>query len=329
MSTHVDGTITDPQNATHGGRWPGGRRFAFSVLDDTDGATVRRIKPVYELLYSLGMRTTKSVWVFPSRDRIAGATLDDPGYLAYVRSLRNRGFELCLHSVGDGSFSREEILAGYERFRVEFGAFPRIHANHSRNIDNLHWGAERFAWPVSVLFRILDRKAGAHGYQGHLPASKHYWGDFARQHVDYVRNLVFNRTDTLACDPRMPYPIKGTQDAVNNWFSSSDGHTVDEFCRLIHPDRIRALERSGGACLAYTHFAEGFVDGSGRLNPLFEERMRHLASRPGWFVPMTEVLDSLSRRGAHRAACPGYPYLLRVNARWALERIEKLARFRR
>ena len=78
----------------------------------------------------------------------------------------------------------------------------------------------------------------------------------------------------------------------------------------------------------YTHFAEGFVDGTGTLHPVFEERMRHLASRPGWFVPMTTVLDRLRSAQAGRPA-PGYPYLLRVDARWALERVEKLVRFRR
>jgi len=309
-------------------RWPAGRTFAFSVLDDTDRATVANIRPVYELLHSLGLRTTKSVWVYPSRDRIDGATIDEPQMRAYLGLLRDRGFELCLHGVGDGAFTREEILEGYERFRSAFGSYPRIHANHSRNIDNLHWGAERFVWPVSLLFRMLDRKAGAGGYQGHRPGSPHYWGDFARAHIDYVRNLVFNQTDTLHCDPRMPYPIRSTQDAVNTWFSSSDGHTVDEFCQLIHPDRIRALERSGGACLVYTHFAEGFADGSGRVHALFEERMRFLASRPGWFVPMTQVLDALRERN-RAAGVPGRAYLLRVNARWAVERLAKLARFGR
>lgn len=308
--------------------WPGDARFAFSVLDDTDCATVARIRPVYELLHSLGLRTTKSVWAFPSRDRIGGDTIESPEYLAYARLLKDRGFELCMHGVGDGPFERSEILEGYERFRSAFGHYPRIHANHSRNIDNLHWGSERFVWPVSLLFRALDRKIGARGSQGHRPESSHYWGDFAKQHIDYVRNLVFNGVDTLACDPRMPYPIRGTEGAVNNWFSSSDGHTVQEFCRLIEPRRIRRLERSGGACLVYTHFAEGFVQDSGKLHPIFEERMRHLATRPGWFVPVTEVLDHL-RQSKPDTTPPGYGYLLKLDARWALERIEKLVRFRR
>ena len=42
--------------------WPEGRKFAFTVLDDTDGQTVDNTKAVYDLLYDLGFRTTKTVW---------------------------------------------------------------------------------------------------------------------------------------------------------------------------------------------------------------------------------------------------------------------------
>ena len=183
-------------------------------------------------------------------------------------------------------------------------------------------------WPISLLFRALDRKVGAGGSQGHCPESPHYWGDFAKKHIDYVRNLVFNEIDTLACDPRMPYPIRRTDAAVNSWFSSSDGHTVQEFCRLLEPRRLRKLERSGGACLVYTHFAEGFVEESGKVHPIFEERIRHLSSRPGWFAPMTEILDHL--RDTQTAPPPtGYGYRLKLDTRWALNRLEKLLRFRR
>src|SRR6185436_5946929 len=44
------------------GPFPGGARFAFTVMDDTDVATVENIRPIYRLFESLGMRTTKTVW---------------------------------------------------------------------------------------------------------------------------------------------------------------------------------------------------------------------------------------------------------------------------
>ena len=43
-------------------QFPGGARFAFTVMDDTDVATVDNVLPIYRLLESLGMRTTKTVW---------------------------------------------------------------------------------------------------------------------------------------------------------------------------------------------------------------------------------------------------------------------------
>ncbi len=42
--------------------FPGGARFAFTIIDDTDVATVDNVRPIYRLLEALGMRTTKTVW---------------------------------------------------------------------------------------------------------------------------------------------------------------------------------------------------------------------------------------------------------------------------
>ena len=55
--------------------WPDDRRFAFTIFDDTDNATLANIVPVYDLLAELGFRTTKSVWLLdgaePHRTRAA------------------------------------------------------------------------------------------------------------------------------------------------------------------------------------------------------------------------------------------------------------------
>ena len=42
--------------------FPQGKRFAFTIVDDTDVATVANVKPLYDLLHELGFRTTKTVW---------------------------------------------------------------------------------------------------------------------------------------------------------------------------------------------------------------------------------------------------------------------------
>ena len=38
--------------------FPGDRRFAFTILDDTDDSTLENVRPVYERLRDLGFRTT-------------------------------------------------------------------------------------------------------------------------------------------------------------------------------------------------------------------------------------------------------------------------------
>jgi hypothetical protein len=41
-----------------------------------------------------------------------------------------------------------------------------------------------------------------------------------------------------------------------------------------------------------THLGKRFFDGE-RIHPLFEERIRLLAKRPGWFTPVGPLLDFL------------------------------------
>ena len=48
--------------------FPDGKRFAFSIVDDTDLTSLERVKPLYELLHRYGFRTTKTVWVMESNE---------------------------------------------------------------------------------------------------------------------------------------------------------------------------------------------------------------------------------------------------------------------
>ena len=70
---------------------PDGKRFAFTILDDTDDGTLENLRPVYDRLRELGFRTTKTVWPMDcpegSENYYAADTLQRPDYLAYVRSL--------------------------------------------------------------------------------------------------------------------------------------------------------------------------------------------------------------------------------------------------
>ena len=68
-------------------QFPEGKRFAFTILDDTDGATLESVKPVYEFLADQGLRITKTVWVLPGTEQKLeanrGESLADRDYRAF------------------------------------------------------------------------------------------------------------------------------------------------------------------------------------------------------------------------------------------------------
>jgi hypothetical protein len=274
---------------------PGGKRFAFTVLDDTDVATLDNVRPVYRLLEEIGMRTTKTVWPVGcpegSRDFSSSETLDDGPYRDFLVDLASRGFELTWHCATMESSQRERTVAGLERFRDVFGHYPRIHVSHSFNRENLYWGTSRVDLPI---LRWLARSLGASAedyFQGHVEGSPYWWGDLCARHITYARNLTYNHINTAAVNPTMPYRDPA-RPLAPWWFSSSDAEDADEFAELVHPRNQQRLEEEGGICIVATHLGKGFYDGR-RIHPVFEERIRRLAKRPGWFVPVGQLLDWL------------------------------------
>ena len=309
---------------------PEGKRFAFTVFDDTEYATAANTRALYDFLTELGLRTTKSVWVYPPRGANRGSSLEDDDYREVVLELQRRGFEIAFHNVGGGDFTREEILAGLAEYEEILGAGPRVHANHLTNPDNLYHWDERFEWPVNLMYRaayrLLNQRPTRSRGSGSDPDGPRFWGDAALERRLYVRNLVFNDINTLKRDPRMPYHVNRKR-WVHRWFSSSDGHNCRIFSDMIAPDNVDRLEREGGVCIAYTHFSSGFVDKAGVVDPTFRERMSYLASKEtGWFVPVSVLLDHLAAR--HEGDDPGWPYRMGRNIRWLADRLDKRRRYR-
>jgi len=182
--------------------------------------------------------------------------------------------------------------------------------------------------PLSFLYDAFRRVKGEPVPSlGDEEASPHFWGDIAKQKVKYVRNLTFNDINTLRADPSTPYMDK-RKPYVNYWFSSSDGHTVEEFTDLIHPANVDRLESEGGLCIVYTHFAHGFVHEEGQIDTTFAERIRSLSERPGWFVPVSEVLDWILDQRSSDCNI-GYHNQLRLNLLWLRDRITKRLAYHR
>lgn len=283
-------------------RFPNGRRFAFTIIDDTDVATVANVAPLYRLLEELGMRTTKTVWPVAcpeGSEHFAGSeTLEDPDYREFAAGLQLRGFELTWHGATMESSTRERTARGLEAFRVALGGYPRIHVNHADNRENLYWGAARVDDPL--LRTLLALRAGDVGAPsaGADRDSPYWWGDLCAQHITYARNLTFRCINLARINPSMPYRDPA-RPLVPWWFSSSDADSVHEFNALISPRQQDRLEAEGGFCIVATHFGKGFVQ-DGRVHAETRRLLEALSRRPGWFPTAGTLLDWLRerRRGA-------------------------------
>ena len=187
-------------------KWPHNKDFAFTVIDDTDNATVENIRPVYDHLLKNGIKITKTVWVYPPRDHFTGQCLLDNDYLEYLLTLQKQGIELQFHNAGSGHFTRDEIISGLKHFKEKTGSYPTMHINHANNPDNLHWGHQRYSRLLKLAFRLFAGNKRV--FYGDDPSSPHFWGDHAKKHIRYIRNRVFNGINTLKHDPRMPYKEK-------------------------------------------------------------------------------------------------------------------------
>lgn len=178
---------------------------------------------------------------------------------------------------------------------------------------------------LRIIIRLLygDRRK----YHGSDVNSKYFWGDVCKEKIKYIRNYTFNDINTLKLDPLMPYMDKDKLDYSNYWFSSSDGHTVEEFNHLLRKENIDKLEAEGGACIVYTHFAAGFVNENGELDKKFVEEIEYLSSKDGWFVPAGTLLDYLLSQKSNKFVSRSY--LNKLDIKWLSDRVIKKIKFNR
>lgn len=281
-------------------QWPHGKRFAFSIFDDTDLSRPGNFEAIYDLFARHGMHTTKSVWPATGSDLQRrgehGSTCDDEEYLQVVLGLQQQGFEIGYHNSYFQGLPRQRIDEALERFRVLFGSYPSSMANHAESSEGIYWGYDRVSGPVRALYRLILRRFGINPHQGHLPQSPHFWGDLCQQRVRYVRNFVFGEIDTLSACPEMPY-YDPARPFVQAWYAASNGQVLSSCLQLLSEENQDRLEASGGACIVYTHLGSGFQD-AGLVNPRFAQLIGRLAQKNGWFVPVSTLLDHIrSQRG--------------------------------
>ena len=279
---------------------PYGKNFAFTVTDDPDGNKFKKVKLVYDFLLQEGFKTTAAVWVknadksngWPERpvtNYSYGDTTENKEYLEYFRFLQKNGFEIATHTISAGNDYRKDTLDGYETFKKHFGKYPNMVIMHSKNLENLYWGKDIFTNRFMKFFAGL---LATNPYSGHIETSKYFWGDFAKDHIKYVRMWGTPSINTLAFDPYMPYHPEGKR-YVNYHFSFSDGFNSKIFNKLLSDANLAKLKTERGIAIVYTHFADGFVQNS-TLNPLFKRQMMKISrDRSAWLAPASTILDRL------------------------------------
>lgn len=272
-------------------RWPNDKDFAFTVFDDTDFATVENIREVYALLKDYGFKTTKSVWTLNGGKNSInnGLTCDNNNYLDWILRIQKSGFEIGFHNATYSSSKQEHTLIGIEQFYKLFGHYPVAMANHNTNKESIYWGSNRLSGINKFIYSILNFKKYA--FMGEIEGSDYFWGEICKEKIKYVRNFVFPQINTLAVCPYMPY-YDPDKPYVNYWFASSEGSDVNAFNKCISEQNQDLLEKEGGACIMYTHFAFGFYDHN-EINQNFKTLMDRLRKKNGWFVPVSTLLDYL------------------------------------
>ena len=302
-------------------KWPNNKAFAFTIVDDTDNSTLDIIKPIYDYLLECNILTTKTTWVYPSNNKYYGDTLQDEPYKNYLLFLKSNGFEIGLHNVGSGLFKRDQIINGLNEFRNIFGAYPSIQINHSNNEDNIYWGPERFSGLVKFLYK-LRRKTSIKSL-GSIENSECFWGDYCKENIKYIRNRTFSSLNTLKKDRYLVSKEYGKETFSNYWFSSSNALDCKRFKKIMTKKNIDKLERNGGCCILYTHFAYGFLDNNGCLDDEVKNILKYISEKNGWFAPASEILDFVVEDNNKRCLVPTKAYFSLQDIKWLFERVFK------
>lgn len=302
-------------------QWPESKSFAFTIFDDPDHQSSGSVEPVYSLLSELGLRTTASVWPLRGSGcpRIGGVTCEDRAYRKWLLDIQRKGFEIGLHNATYHTSSRQETNNGLERFKELFGHYPHSMANHTGCREGMYWGRDRLTGMHRWLYDLLHPRQSQGEFEGHIKHSPLFWGDLCSEKVRYVRNFTFSEVNTLKACPMMPYHDPD-RPLVQSWFAATEGPCVTTFTQMLSEENQDRLAQEGGACIMYTHFAQGFME-KRRIHQRFEMLLTRLSRLNGWFVPVHTLLDFLAT--TQRDVAFSIADRSRVERRWLLQKMFK------
>lgn len=286
-------------------------KFFFTIVDDTDDATLENIKPIYDFLYDKNILITKTIWVYPPLDPYSkGDSLMNEKYAEYIKNLSDRGFEIGIHNIGSGndkaSYKREDILAGLEIFKEKLGFYPSVCVNHSYNPDSIYGGYKRFNFPFNYLVRKFYPQYGRTFY-GEEEDSPYFWGDKYKEIIRYSRNHECFSLNTTKYDPYMPYIDPHRSKYANCWYSATFAPNPNVFNYLVNSKSLSKLEKEEGICVLFTHL--GYYCKNGVIEKGFMERINMLSNNPnGVYKPLSYVLDYIANKRKENSQCT-YPII--------------------
>jgi len=269
--------------------------FCFSIIDDADDSDYENSKIIYDLLYKHGIITTKTVWVYPPRDKYSkGDSLQNIKYLNYLKELKDKGFEIGLHHVGSGDYTRDEILKGIDEFKNKLGEYPKIHVNHSYNKDSIYGGYKRFNSPISILIKAMYKQYSG-VFQGEEQGSQYFWGDKHKELIRFSRNHEFDGINTIKYDPYMPYIDPKRSRYANYWYSATFAPNQWIYNKIVNEKSIERLDKENGACILFTHL--GYFMQNGKVDIGFIESLDILSDNEnGIYMPVSDVLDAIAEK---------------------------------
>jgi hypothetical protein len=103
-------------------------------------------------------------------------------------------------------------------------------------------------------------------------------------------------------------------------FQLQRGADVAKFVALLSPKNVDRLIDEQGVCIIYTHFASGFVK-DGVLDKGFAKMIEYLASKNGWFVPASVLLDYFLEAKGHNPKELTMFCKVRIELKWSIEKL--------
>jgi len=128
--------------------------FGYTIHDDTDKYDYRNGNATYQGIYNAGFSTSVSTWAWNSSSTWNKVGyVDNESHREWLVNLKNKGFELVLHSPTGDSDVRGNMIAALNNWSLYFG-FPMMYIEHgTSNTEHLVTGTGAVA---SSDYYLLD-----------------------------------------------------------------------------------------------------------------------------------------------------------------------------